>query len=164
MPKKKKVNKSVEGKETAPMPSLVFHEGSLSDPASSETPNADQLEKELQNTGRPPNFDHLKNYNHKARKMVWTAVFSLTIIIVAMWSWSIYYQFSAIRWNSGSDASLVKIAQDSWNKAFYDESGKPLTQEERMNELKSNLNKLLSGAAASSSPTTSTGASDSVTP
>ena len=161
MTKKKKGKIDKNENTPAPMPSLIFHEASMEDLTESGTPNADLLEKELQSKGRPPSFDHLKNYNHSARKMVWYAVFSLTLVIVAMWSWSIYYQFSSIRWNSGSDAGLITIAQDSWKNAFYDKSGKPMTQEERINELKSNLNKLLSGAVASSSPTTSQSATAS---
>ncbi|MFA6105502.1 MAG: hypothetical protein WC725_02780 [Patescibacteria group bacterium] len=153
MAKKNKKNKPAE---TNPMPSLVFHEGSLKNENSETTPNADQIEKELQLSPRPPSLSHLASYNESAYRLMWLGVISVAVIICAMWSWSIYSQLSLVKISATSEKSFVDDTKANWQKAFNDSNEKNLETNTQVNKIKEGLSKLFAGAAASSSTTTST--------
>ena len=152
---KKKIKKNKTA-ETNPMPSLVFHEGSLSENLSQPTPNADQVEKELLSTKRPPTLEHLSKYNNSAYRLMWIGVISITLVVCAMWSWSIYSQLSVVKWSATSENNFVEKTKANWQNAFYDKNGNTKAADQQISEIKENLTKLFAGAAASSSTTTST--------
>ena len=156
-----KKNKKKKSEETQPMPSLIFHEGSLENSDAIETPNADQIEKELRSAPRPPNLSHLTNYNRSAHRLMWVGVIIITVIVCAMWSYSIYAQLSNVKWSNSSETNFINDTKKNWQQAFYGRNGKTLTTDEQLSEIKENLSKLFAGAAASSSVNTSTSGASS---
>lgn len=160
----KKSKKKTDDKPSAaePMPSLIFSEGVISEP--SPTPKADLVEKELLDTRKKPSLEHLNSYDPSARKLMWFAVVSLTLVVCVMWSWSIYSQLSSIDWKKVSENNLLEDTKQNWKNSFQNDEGKRISAEQQITNIKSNLEKLFAGAAASSSPATSTPEVTSSTP
>ena len=151
-----KKNKKAKSTESKPMPSLVFHEGSLKNENIEPTPNADQIEKELQTSPKPPTLAHLASYNRSAYRLMWFGAISIALIVCAMWSWSIYSQLENVKWSVTSEKSFVESTKENWQRAFNNEDANVTKTDEQIKEIKENLSKLFAGVAASSSTTTST--------
>jgi hypothetical protein len=150
-----KKNKKKNQPEAEPMPSLIFHDGTLDEASPSPTPNADLVEKALnEKSPRPPSLNHLSKYNNSAYRLMWLGVISIALVVCAMWSWSIYSQLSLVNWSVSEEKNFIETTKKSWREAFIDARGK--NTEEQLIEIKENLSKLLSGASASSSISTST--------
>lgn len=160
--KKTKKNKAQKNQKSKPMPSVIYSEGTISN--NSTTPKADQIEKELTRVESPAQFKHLAKYNPEARKLLWTAVVSLTLVVCFMWSWSIYSQLSSIKWKNLSENQLYQNTKQNWTESFKDKNGEPISPQEQVESIKSSLTKLFAGAAASSSPVTSTPEAVTTTP
>lgn len=158
MAAKNKKSRSKKTQKATPMPSLIFSEGKIDNPANetSATPKADLIEQQLIEENKEPTFDHLAGYNPAAKKLMWSAVISLTLVVCLMWSWSIYSQFTSIDWSKVSERNLINDTKKNWTSSFQDENGNRLSADQQVKSIKSNLEKLFAGAAASSSPTTST--------
>jgi hypothetical protein len=149
MGKKKKKNS-----ETKPMPSLVFHEGTLEGPSNSI---ADLVEKEFQpkpkeSSANTPQLSTMPGYNPSAKKLMWFAVVTVMLVICGLWAWSIQTQFSSIHLSATPEGDLLGKVKDSWNKSLYDDSGTPLTTDQLKTEVKKNLVRLFAANAATSTP------------
>lgn len=153
-----KNKKNSSKKEAKPMPSLIFNEGLLQDSEPiHELPQEEPTEEKIEEQEKIV----ISGYNPKAKKLMWLGVVFVTVIICALWGWSLSVQWTSANWSSEKD--LINNTVENWEKAF---SANETTNDELKNQVKENLKKLMVGTSTStvetvnnfptSSPTTST--------
>ncbi|MEK7625064.1 MAG: hypothetical protein AAB467_01800 [Patescibacteria group bacterium] len=133
-----------------PMPSLVFHEGKIDEDADVVQPTPPPASGPPKRGVQPTNNS---GYNPTARRLMWFAVITLTLLILGMWAWSLTNQFSDIKWAASPEKVIMDNLRSSWAQSFQTDEGQPQTSEQLKNEIKENLSKLFAGAASSSTST-----------
>ncbi len=104
MAAKKKIARAKHQKHPAhersvPMPSLIFQEIPLSD-------------TERGNSWQPSPTEQL--HEQKIRRWMWLGASIVSVIIIALWSWSFKVQITTFNWNSAGEKKLATDAVKNW--------------------------------------------------
>lgn len=91
--------------------------------------------------------------NAAAKRWLWIWVSFFTIIILALWGWATKISLGSFRWNETPEKKIIDSRQDDWDKLFNNETDR-IKNERIKNQLKTVLNKIVTEATSSTSPTT----------
>lgn len=144
----------------APMPSLIFQEGTLSAATHDERQETVQPISELPPAPEKPArivplVPRSSPHDVTARRLLWAGVAIFSIMICGVWSWSLYSQLSHIKLSAGSEATLIDKAKKEWQDAALKQPAGSAEYQYTKAKLQTVLAQLAHAAILSSSTTVS---------
>ena len=90
-----------------------------------------------------------------ARRLMWFGVIGFSLIIFALWGWSVTVQISGFQWNKAPEATLASKTKQEWNDIFAKQKEQAADRETALEQIKNALAQLNANNSANNSVSSS---------
>ncbi len=113
-------------------------------------------ETPIEATPELPIFKETERERH-ARRLMWIGVISFSVIIFALWGWSVTVQISGLQWNKAPEVALASKTKQEWGDIFAKQKEQAADHGAALEQIKDVMNKLnAASVTAQAEHTTST--------